>query len=211
MLKSELGIWGLRFRDAVEKVTPGLSHCQNYQLSDQAYLNRLPQVKFTWWKMQKMSVFFIETRFLVQSLDKTLVLCFTYVFNVYDIFGMVWYTQVELFLVISALTRIFRYLNNKIDMAVFQKGEGTGLEWQCLNKSCHLLREAFCLAAWAFSENTKWPQVPSSGLPLKEPEPGESPCEVALPRDGEQGLLGAPHHVVVPGVGKHHLVRVDEH
>ena len=46
----------------------------------------------------------------------------------YDIFGMVWYTQVELVLVISALTRIFRYLNNKIDLAVFQKGEGTGLK-----------------------------------------------------------------------------------
>ena len=24
--------------------------------------------------------------------------------------------------------RIFRYLNNKIDLAVFQKGEGTGLK-----------------------------------------------------------------------------------
>ena len=55
-------------------------------------------------------------------------LCFTYVFNVYDIFGMVWYTQVELVLVISALTRIFRYLNNKIDLAIFQNGEGTGLK-----------------------------------------------------------------------------------
>ena len=51
-----------------------------------------------------------------------LLCCFTYVFNVYDIFGMVWYSQVELVLVISPLTRIFRYLNNKIDLAVFQKG-----------------------------------------------------------------------------------------
>ena len=55
-------------------------------------------------------------------------LCFSFVFNVYDIFGMVRYTQVGLVLVISALTRIFRYLNNKIDLAVFQKGEGTGLK-----------------------------------------------------------------------------------
>ena len=56
-------------------------------------------------------------------------LCFTYAFNAYDIFGMVWYTQVELvLLVISVLTRIFRYLNNKIYLAVFQKGEGTGLK-----------------------------------------------------------------------------------
>ena len=55
-------------------------------------------------------------------------LCFTYIFNVYDIFGMVWYTQVELVLVISALTRIFRYLNNKIDLAIFQKVEGTSLK-----------------------------------------------------------------------------------
>ena len=30
--------------------------------------------------------------------------------------------------VISALTRIFRYLKNKIDLAVFQKGEGTSLK-----------------------------------------------------------------------------------
>ena len=36
---------------------------------------------------------------------------------------MVWYTQVELVLVISVLTRKFRYLNNKIDLAVFQDGE----------------------------------------------------------------------------------------
>ena len=49
-------------------------------------------------------------------LGKTLVLFFTYVFNVYDINGMVWYTQVELVLVISVLTRIFRYLNNKIGL-----------------------------------------------------------------------------------------------
>ena len=49
-------------------------------------------------------------------------------FNVHDIYGMVWYTQVELVLVISALTRIFRYLNNKIDLAVFPKGEETGLK-----------------------------------------------------------------------------------
>ena len=49
-------------------------------------------------------------------------------FNVYDIFGMVWHTQVELVLVISTLTRIFKYLNNKIDLAIFQKGEGTSLK-----------------------------------------------------------------------------------
>ena len=41
---------------------------------------------------------------------------------------MVWYTQVELVLVISVLTRIFKYLNNKIDLADFQKGEGAGLK-----------------------------------------------------------------------------------
>ena len=51
-----------------------------------------------------------------------------FLINVYDIFGMVWYTQVELVLVISALTRIFRYLNSKLELAVFQKGHGTGLK-----------------------------------------------------------------------------------
>ena len=63
------------------------------------------------------------SRFLVQSLGKTLVLCFTYAFNVYDIYGMVWYTQVELVIVISVLTRKFRDLNNEIDLAIFQEGE----------------------------------------------------------------------------------------
>ena len=55
-----------------------------------------------------------------------------YVFIVYDvlmcIYGMVWYTQVELVLEISVLTRKFRYLNNKIDLAIFQKSEGG--EWK---------------------------------------------------------------------------------
>ena len=36
---------------------------------------------------------------------------------------MVWYTQVELVLVISVLARKFRYLNNKIDSAGFEEGE----------------------------------------------------------------------------------------
>ena len=38
-------------------------------------------------------------------------------------YGIVWYTQVQLFLVISVLTRKFRYLTNKIKLAVVQKGE----------------------------------------------------------------------------------------
>ena len=46
-------------------------------------------------KLEKVS------RSSVQSLNKTLVLCFTYVFNLYDIYGMVWSTQIELVLVIS--------------------------------------------------------------------------------------------------------------
>ena len=49
---------------------------------------------------------------------------FTYAFNVYDIYVMEWYIQVELVLAISVLTRkLTRYLNNKIDLAVFQEGE----------------------------------------------------------------------------------------
>ena len=44
-------------------------------------------------------------------------------FNVYDIYGMVWYNQVELVLVNSVQTRKFSYLNNKINLAVFQEGE----------------------------------------------------------------------------------------
>ena len=35
------------------------------------------------------------------------------------------YTQVELILVISVLTRKFRYLINKIGLAVFQVGKGS--------------------------------------------------------------------------------------
>ena len=51
-------------------------------------------------------------------------LCYVlHVFNVYDIYSMVWYTQVELVLVISFLARKFRYLNIKIDLAIFQKDE----------------------------------------------------------------------------------------
>ena len=41
---------------------------------------------------------------------------------------MVWYTQVELVLVISVLTWKFRYFNNKIDLAIFQEGEESELK-----------------------------------------------------------------------------------
>ena len=49
--------------------------------------------------------------------------CIVFKNNVYDIYDMVRYTQVELVLVISALTRKFRYFNNKIDLADFQECE----------------------------------------------------------------------------------------
>ena len=61
---------------------------------------------------------------------------------------MVWYTQVEIVLVISILTRIFRYLNNKIDLADFQKGEGASLKSENVwTKVSGLLREALRPAA----------------------------------------------------------------
>ena len=43
----------------------------------------------------------------------------------YDIYGMVWYTQVELknLVLNSVLTRKFRYLNNKTNLAILQGGE----------------------------------------------------------------------------------------
>ena len=62
-------------------------------------------------KLEKSSCCSLVVRVLCcksQSLGKTFVLCFTYVFNVYDIYGMVWNTQVELVIVISVLTRKFR-------------------------------------------------------------------------------------------------------
>ena len=67
---------------------------------------------------------------------------------------MVWYTQIELVLVISVLARKFRYLNNKIDMAIFQEGEEGELKSENIRtKNSPLLREALGPLAWAFSEN----------------------------------------------------------
>ena len=86
-------------------------------------------------------------------MGKTLVLCFTCVINVYDINGIIWYTQVELVLVISVLTRKFRYLNNKIDLTIFQEGkEGELKSENILTKNSPLLREALGPLSWAFSD-----------------------------------------------------------
>ena len=64
----------------------------------------------------------------------------------YDIYGMVWYTQVELVLVISVLTRKFRQMYNKIDLAVFQDGEEGELKSEDMwTKNSPLLREALGL------------------------------------------------------------------
>ena len=72
-----------------------------------------------------------------------------------DIYGMVWYTQVELVLVISVLTRKFRYLNNKIDLSVIQESEEAELKSEnILTKNSPLLREALGPLAWAYSDNS---------------------------------------------------------
>ena len=72
----------------------------------------------------------------------------------HDIYGMVWYTQVELVLVISVLTRKFRSLNNKIDLAVFSRGWREWIEeWEIWTKNSPLLREALGPLGWVFSDN----------------------------------------------------------
>ena len=61
--------------------------------------------------------------------------------RLYDIYGMVWYMEVEIVLVISVLTRNFTYLNNKIDLAIFQEGEEGELKSEnILTKNSRLLR-----------------------------------------------------------------------
>ena len=72
---------------------------------------------------------------------------------------MVWYTQVELVLEISVLTRKFEYLNNKIDLAVFQEGEEGELKTENIwTKNSPLLREVLGPLAWTFSEKSSCSQ-----------------------------------------------------
>ena len=62
----------------------------------------------------------------------------------YDIYGMVWYTQVLILYLV--LTRKFIYLNNKIDLVSFQEGEEGELKSETIwTKNSHLLREAWGL------------------------------------------------------------------